>query len=52
MEKSESENMVKTVINSARITIAEFYSYAKRRKLFASGFINQVQQNITVETVD
>lgn len=52
MDKVEAENTVKNALNSGKITISEFYSYANRRKSTLPNSINQVQRNIKVEIVD
>ncbi|MDA3837764.1 MAG: hypothetical protein PF574_02160 [Candidatus Delongbacteria bacterium] len=52
MDLSESEYVIKSVINSGRINISEISSYAKRRNVDLATIINYIQNNINVELVD
>lgn len=52
MELSESEYVIKSIINSGRINISELSSYAKRRNVDLSTIINYIQNNINVELID
>jgi len=51
MENTEAEAVVNNALNSGRINISEFHSYAKRRTISFSGATNQVQQKINLEIV-
>lgn len=52
MELSESEYVIKSIINSGRINISELSSYAKRRNVDFSTIINYIQNNINVDLID
>ena len=52
MDTTEAENTIKNVLNSGKINISEFYSYAKRREYIIPKTINQLQNNIYPEIVD
>ncbi len=51
MDTAEAENVVKNALESGKINISEFYSYAKRRECGIPKTINQVQDNIYPEMV-
>ncbi len=52
MENMEAEAVVKNALNSGKINISAFFSYAKRRELHTPESINQVRINIIPEIVD